>query len=266
MSTVEQQEMIDIQNAEVMSQTDDSSKNKPSKLIIHCGYHKVATTTFRKILKKIAQQFNWEFQSCKQDELKMGTDVFIQNHSQIDLSRLPPHVGSHIIRDPRDLVISGYFYHQWCTEKWCNQKRKIYEGRSYQEVLNSLSKEEGIVFEMERSRSAIENMANWNYSNPNFIEIRLEELSANQIEVFTRIFHKFELNEVQMEQALSVVEKLTFEKLSGRKPGEENRKSHFRKGVPGDWKNHFTEEHKKTFKQMYPSVLVKLGYEQNEDW
>jgi hypothetical protein len=45
------------------------------------------------------------------------------------------------------------------------------------------------------------------------------------------------------------------------------RKSHtFRSGKTGGWKDHFTEEHKKLFKDVAGDLLVKLGYEKNNNW
>jgi hypothetical protein len=40
----------------------------------------------------------------------------------------------------------------------------------------------------------------------------------------------------------------------------------FRSGKTGEWKKHFTEEHKKIFKDVAGGLLVKLGYEKNNDW
>ena len=42
--------------------------------------------------------------------------------------------------------------------------------------------------------------------------------------------------------------------------------STFRKGVIGDWRNHFTEEHKQAFKEQAGAELVRLGYEDDLDW
>ena len=40
----------------------------------------------------------------------------------------------------------------------------------------------------------------------------------------------------------------------------------FRRGVVGDWQNHFAEEHKTAFKEIAGQVLIDLGYEQDLDW
>lgn len=45
------------------------------------------------------------------------------------------------------------------------------------------------------------------------------------------------------------------------------RKSHtFRSGKTGGWIQHFSEEHKKLFKEVAGDLLVRLGYEKNNDW
>jgi hypothetical protein len=40
----------------------------------------------------------------------------------------------------------------------------------------------------------------------------------------------------------------------------------FRKGEIGDWRNHFTPEHKAAFKRVAGQMLIDLGYEQDLDW
>lgn len=40
----------------------------------------------------------------------------------------------------------------------------------------------------------------------------------------------------------------------------------FRKGIIGDWRNHFTEKHKKQFKETAGEALIKMGYEDDFEW
>ncbi len=40
----------------------------------------------------------------------------------------------------------------------------------------------------------------------------------------------------------------------------------FRSGKTGEWKKYFKEAHKKIFKDLAGELLVKLGYEKNNDW
>jgi hypothetical protein len=58
------------------------------------------------------------------------------------------------------------------------------------------------------------------------------------------------------------VEAASFEKLSkGRKRGEEDPSSFFRKGVAGDWKHAFTREERDIFDREAGALLARLGYE-----
>jgi hypothetical protein len=40
----------------------------------------------------------------------------------------------------------------------------------------------------------------------------------------------------------------------------------FRSGKTGGWRQHFTEGHKKLFKDVAGDLLVRLAYEKNNDW
>jgi hypothetical protein len=40
----------------------------------------------------------------------------------------------------------------------------------------------------------------------------------------------------------------------------------FRKGKPGNWREHFSEENKSTFKDYTGDLLKLLGYEGDNDW
>ncbi len=40
----------------------------------------------------------------------------------------------------------------------------------------------------------------------------------------------------------------------------------YRKGTSGGWRNHFTDEHKKLFKDITGDLLIRLGYEKDNDW
>lgn len=40
----------------------------------------------------------------------------------------------------------------------------------------------------------------------------------------------------------------------------------FRSGKTGEWKKHFTEEHKRIFKNVAGDLLIRLGYEKDQNW
>jgi len=64
----------------------------------------------------------------------------------------------------------------------------------------------------------------------------------------------------------TTVEKFSMRRLAGRKRGEEDPSQHIRKGVAGDWKNHFSREAAEVFNDYAGDALVMLGYEQDRGW
>lgn len=64
-----------------------------------------------------------------------------------------------------------------------------------------------------------------------------------------------------------VVERMTFTKRTGgRARGEKNEFSHYRNGVPGDWRNYFDRDLAERFEFAVPGLLCELGYETSNDW
>ncbi len=63
-----------------------------------------------------------------------------------------------------------------------------------------------------------------------------------------------------------IVERFRFEKRTGRKQGEEDSTQFNRKGVSGDWRNHFSESHQAAFRSIAGDALVELGYGTGAEW
>jgi Sulfotransferase family len=63
-----------------------------------------------------------------------------------------------------------------------------------------------------------------------------------------------------------LIERSSFRFYAGRESGNEDRKRFYRKGVAGDWKNHFTDEDKRAFKALAGDMLIRLGYEKDMSW
>jgi hypothetical protein len=93
------------------------------------------------------------------------------------------------------------------------------------------------------------------------LRIRYEDLAAAPEMILARLFEFLgvEHDEKVVAQSLSDA---SFAKFSGgRNPGEENRLSFFRKGVAGDWRNHFSEDALQAFREAAGPWLERLGYE-----
>jgi hypothetical protein len=157
---------------------------------------------------------------------------------------------------------------------------------------------------MDFQATQFNDMAQWDYRQPHVLELKMEDVIQDQTGAFIRIFRflgllderpataservRFRLmgllNEagrvsrgvfpfqcrietVSPGAIANLVQSSRFQNLAGRRrPGQEDVRSHYRKGVAGDWVNHFTARHVEEFKRRYNDLLLKLGYEKNADW
>ena len=58
----------------------------------------------------------------------------------------------------------------------------------------------------------------------------------------------------------------SFERKTGRTPGTENPVAFRRKGIAGDWRNHFTAAAAQAFLEFGGETLIAMGYEQDDRW
>ena len=62
-----------------------------------------------------------------------------------------PYRFIHAIRDPMEVVLSGYQYHLKTTERWANRPERRYNGTTYRKYLNALSLHDGLRAEVKHS-------------------------------------------------------------------------------------------------------------------
>lgn len=58
----------------------------------------------------------------------------------------------------------------------------------------------------------------------------------------------------------AIADRHSFAKATGRKAGQEDNKAFNRKGIAGDWRNHFTPEHTAAFEAVAAGRMERLGY------
>ncbi len=199
-------------------------------------------------------------------ELPADFDIFLEHHSRFDLSQLNvEYRGLHLIRDPRDMIVSGCFYHQEAKEKWLHAKIEEYGGLTYQEKINSYATlDEQIMFEMEHSKLFgvnIPNMLAWSYTNPRFIEVKYEDLIVDEnLMLFQRIFSFLGFPGRIIPQILRIAyDKSLFS-------GKVRKSDHGRSGEAGQWKKYFKSTHRTRFLELFGDVLMRLRYEESDDW
>jgi hypothetical protein len=177
----------------------------------------------------------------------------------------------HIIRDGRDAAVSAV-HHSWNFGKakknaGASAKREA-DRRGPREASESMfagnSLEKMAAEWGERVAKTIDDGPA--LLGENYTEVRYEDLLDRPCEEVRRLL-EFLGAESGEETVNRCVSSASFEKLSkGRKRGEEDATSFFRKGVAGDWRNVFTERDKRIFKEVAGDLLIELGYERNHDW
>lgn len=171
-----------------------------------------------------------------------------------------------VIRDIRDAAVSWYFSikHSHRTTSLKSADDLI---ESYRRRFNEMCVEDGLRLVIEERLAPFVNIqATW-IREPEAarLMIRYEDLIADEHGMFNRIFDYAGL-EPDPHKRTAAIEAESFQNRTGRKPGEEKVDAHHRKGIAGDWRNHFTPELKSLMKERFGKVLIDAGYERGMDW
>lgn len=280
------------------------------------GHHKAATTWARNILRESTVAMKLEMQVVHAPSDWAGYDslgdwvratrpdlIVLTNARREDVETLPELRGVHVIRDPRDILVSGYFSHM-------NSHPEIVDGVPWAELpphrryLREVGHDEGLLAEMEFIAPYIESLSTWRYrEQPSILELRMEDLIADPLTAWRPIFGHLQLAEPERSSidfarwgllrwnlakrrgkpaALAyarrylpaaplrrlpaaylpeVLDRYSFESLTGRTLGQEDPGHHYRRGVAGDWRNHLKPVHLKAFRDRFGDLVERLGYE-----
>jgi len=97
--------------------------------------------------------------------------------------------------------------------------------------------------------------------------IRFEDMLDNDLDVFNNVLINRCKLPINAKLLATAVEENRFANLTGgRDRGVEDVGSHERKGIAGDWKNHFSQTVKRAFKIRFGGLLAAAGYEKDLDW
>ncbi len=106
----------------------------------------------------------------------------------------------------------------------------------------------------------------WAFDRPHVVLVRYEDLLRDGVGTLERALPTHTGKAFDRGQAEMTVRKFSFERQTGRAKGAEDRTSFRRKGVAGDWVNHFSQEAATWFDRTCGSTLVKLGYAEDRAW
>lgn len=255
-----------------------SEKTSGRPLLIHCSYHKCLTVYFKRVMQMLFNRaLPWgggykHYNSHLSDFLAnvRSHRLASVNNRALDLESLAPFKITRFVRDPRDLLVSGYFYHRRGAEGWVTQPSPTEDdwyfaaatipeamaGKpcSYAEHLQSLSVEEGLLAELEVRRLHFESMRAWPDEHPDILTFPYETVLGREEEVFSAIFRHYGLSGPARSIGRLLARRYALK--SGRVSD-----AHVRNPQAGQWKEHFTPRVEQVFEERYGDVLTKLGYD-----
>ena len=235
----------------------------PHKVLVGT-HHKGGTVWLNSLFRHLCDFHGIDYFAGDWAELPERWSVFFQNHSVFELERLEgPCRGLHLIRDPRDLAVSGCFYHQKSDEEWLHEPRADLGGRTYRQCLDALADpDDRLLFELEHcARESIEAMLAWDYRREEFLEMKYETLiEDHDLLHFHRVFTFLGFPGEVMPSLLSIAWAGSL--FSGRIGPS----THVRSGRGGQWRRHFKAIHGRRFVELFGDALVRLGYEEDDRW
>ena len=188
----------------------------------------------------------------------------------IDTARLDEDFRiTRFVRDPRDLIVSGYHYHLRGAEPWfrmANPTNKYWEpingnvpaglsaSQSYADYLSGLNQEDGLMAEIEFRKFHLDSFRHW----PKDERIKLfkyEDILGNEKAVFSAIADHYELSRSEKARVLKNAEKFSLGKVKNR--------GHIRNPKPKQWKDHFTPKVSAYFNEHYADLLEMYNYEES---
>jgi hypothetical protein len=172
----------------------------------------------------------------------------------------PERATVFVYRDPRDVVVSAMNYatymnvrhglHAYFNERLSSDEKRI------EAVIRGIP-EAGVDYSSIRTR--YDHYLGW-LEQPAVLSLRFEDLILEREAALHKLVAYLKTRgfkaSVSDEEAVATLKAGIAPEKSGT----------FRKGQPGGWREVFTAANKEIFKQITGDLLIRLGYEANQDW
>jgi hypothetical protein len=171
----------------------------------------------------------------------------------------PERVNYFIYRDPRDMLVSHVFF---ATD--------MHEGHgmhAYYQSLPDFNTRLNVAItgldqnglHMVSVRQRYEGVFQW-LAQPAVMCLRFEDLIDHRDATLNRMLDQIEKTGYKIPTPRARALETLVDAIQPKKSKT------FRSGKTGGWRNHFTEAHKSLFKEVAGDLLVRLGYEKDNDW
>lgn len=208
--------------------------------------------------------------------LPLAMTCVVHNHWKFDpkLQRV-----FYLYRDGRDVLTSYYFYRmrgiaQKPESPFYQKMHRRYQaafGKGFDPADIKRHLPAFIELEMNHPRGARQNWADhvrgwYDPARDHIAYLSYEDLLATPQTTLARCLERITGEPTDLARLDRAIERYDFAAMTGRKPGQEDTGSFMRKGIAGDWKNHFTREAGEVFDRYAGDVLITLNYEPDRQW
>ena len=231
---------------------------------IHYTHHKIMTVYFLNVFNAFAKRYGLSAgSSMATEQEKAHSDLLVEwQHDAYPPRDDHPAGGSHIIRHPKDLLVSAYYYHLRTHESWCHEIPSPYDcvpqDQSYQQALQALDLEQGLLFELWGSTGrTLRHFAQWRYDRPNIMELRYEEVLGNESSTFAALFAWYGFDQ----EAARTAGELAAARSAARLGRDTSLGQHRRPGSHvGQWREVLPASVNEYMDHTYGQLLLRLGY------
>jgi hypothetical protein len=171
----------------------------------------------------------------------------------------PGRVNYFLYRDPRDMLVSHVFF---ATEMHPGHGMHAYynalpDFNARLKVAITGIDQDGL--RMVSVRQRYEDVFRW-LETPGVMCIRFEDLVERRAATLQAMLDEVEKSGYRIPTPREEALRLLMAAIQPR------RSATFRSGKSGTWRQYFTEEHKRLFKEVAGDLLIRLGYETDNDW
>ena len=172
----------------------------------------------------------------------------------------PAFIPFFIYRDPRDVVVSHVFYIAEMLPDHHHHKYYAEELHSFDErlMVSILGLPDADV-EFPNIAERFSFYTDW-LDRSEVLKLHFEDFIHDRRATLGKVYDHFSTRvpnlPIDHETALDILETSINPQKSPT----------FRSGRTGEWKKYFTEEHKRIFKDVAGDLLIRLGYEKDQNW
>jgi len=194
---------------------------------------------------------------------RIVTKLYISYENFLKIPKPDNYVAFFVLRDPRELVVSWYFSTRDSHIVKQEPDRLLYRARKQ---LRSMSVEEGLYYCIRkfREKGKFDLLRSWGrgaVDDSSVKIVRFEDLAGpHSVQRFGELF-KFLDIQIPEPELEDLVYAYSFRTLTGRRPGQEDTKSHLRSGCADSWRYYFKDGLLEYFENQSEGLCAQLGYD-----